>query len=69
MLVTARFGRWAFGGAAGLYAGVVLATCVGVFLFTRVLIPDVILTLAITLACGRWRARWTTRKRIRLPGR
>src|SRR5260370_28498455 len=28
----------------------VLATCVGMFLFTRVLIPDVVLTLAITLA-------------------
>ena len=37
-------------GAAGLYSGTVLATCVGLFLFTRILIPDVILTLAITLA-------------------
>jgi 4-amino-4-deoxy-L-arabinose transferase-like glycosyltransferase len=48
--VTARFAAWAFGRAAGLRAGLVLATSVGLFLFTRVLIPDAILTLAITLA-------------------
>jgi 4-amino-4-deoxy-L-arabinose transferase-like glycosyltransferase len=48
--VTARFGIWAFGRRAGTYAGLVLATCVGLFLFTRVLIPDVILTLTITIA-------------------
>ena len=50
--VTARFGVWAFGRRAGPYAGIALATCVGLFLFTRILIPDVILTLAITL--GMW---------------
>ena len=49
-LVTAQFGAWAFGRRTGLYAGLVLATSVGMFLFTRILIPDVILTLAITLA-------------------
>jgi len=48
--VTTRFGAWAFGWRAGLYSGIVLATSVGLFLFTRVLIPDVMLTLAITLA-------------------
>jgi len=48
--VTARFGAWAFGQRAGLYAGLVVATSVGIFLFTRFLIPDVILTLMITLA-------------------
>jgi 4-amino-4-deoxy-L-arabinose transferase-like glycosyltransferase len=48
--LTARIGWWAFGGRAGLYAGLVLATCVGLFLFTRVLIPDVALTFTITLA-------------------
>jgi 4-amino-4-deoxy-L-arabinose transferase-like glycosyltransferase len=48
--LTARIGWWAFGGRAGLYAGLALATCVGLFLFTRVLIPDVALTLTITLA-------------------
>ena len=48
--VTARFGAWAFGRRAGMYAGIALATCVGLFLFTRVLIPDVVLTLAVTVA-------------------
>jgi 4-amino-4-deoxy-L-arabinose transferase-like glycosyltransferase len=43
-----RFGGWAFGKEAGMYAGLCLATCVGLFLFTRILIPDCILTLAIT---------------------
>ncbi len=33
-----------------MYAGLALATCVGLFLFTRILIPDVMLTLTITLA-------------------
>src|SRR5881409_888357 len=37
--VTARFGRWAFGIHAGLYSGLVLSTCIGLFLFTRILIP------------------------------
>jgi 4-amino-4-deoxy-L-arabinose transferase-like glycosyltransferase len=48
--VTARIGAWAFCARAGLYAGLVLATSIGLFLFTRILIPDVILTLTITLA-------------------
>ena len=48
--VTARMARWAFGERAGLYAGIVLATCVGLFLFTRILIPDVVLTLTVALA-------------------
>jgi 4-amino-4-deoxy-L-arabinose transferase-like glycosyltransferase len=47
--VTARFARWGMGDEAGFYAGLTLATSVGLFLFTRVLIPDVILTLTITL--------------------
>jgi 4-amino-4-deoxy-L-arabinose transferase-like glycosyltransferase len=52
--VTYCFGRWAFGGDAGLYAGLVLATCVGLFLFTRILIPDAMVTLAITGAIWAW---------------
>ena len=43
-------GRWAFGQRAGFYAGLVFATSLGVFLFTRILIPDIILTGAIALA-------------------
>ena len=48
--LTAAFGKWAFGKMAGFYAGLCMATCIGLFLFTRVLIPDVILTFTIALA-------------------
>src|ERR1700680_4568651 len=48
--LTARIGAWAFSERGGLYGGLTLATCVGLFLFTRILIPDVILTFTITLA-------------------
>ena len=48
--LTAAFGVWAFGKRAGFYAGLCMATCVGLWLFTRVLIPDVMLTATITLA-------------------
>ncbi len=48
--LTARIGRWAFSPKIGCYAGIVLATCIGLFLFTRILIPDVILTLTIALS-------------------
>jgi 4-amino-4-deoxy-L-arabinose transferase-like glycosyltransferase len=50
--LTAAFGIWAFGRRAGFYAGLIVATCIGLFLFTRVLIPDVMLTL--TIALGMW---------------
>ena len=48
--ITARFAAWAFGERAGLYAGLAITTCIGLFLFTRILIPDATLTLAIALA-------------------
>ena len=48
--LTARIGWWAFGGRTGFYAGLTLATCAGLFLFTRVLIPDVALSFAIASA-------------------
>ncbi len=48
--LTAAIGVWAFGRRAGLYAGLTIAICVGLFLFTRVLIPDVMLTFTIGLA-------------------
>ena len=48
--ITAAFGGWAFGRRAGTLAGVVIATCAGLFLFTRILIPDVMLTAVIALA-------------------
>ncbi len=48
--LTARIGAWAFSELAGLCAGLVLSTCIGLFLFTRILIPDVILTFTIALS-------------------
>jgi 4-amino-4-deoxy-L-arabinose transferase-like glycosyltransferase len=48
--LTAGFGVWAFGKRAGLFAGLCMGTCVGIFLFTRILIPDVMLTFTIALA-------------------
>ncbi len=48
--VTWRYGRWAFGAAAGFYAGLAVATCVGLFLFTRIQIPDVMLTVCVCIA-------------------
>ncbi|MGC2403360.1 MAG: glycosyltransferase family 39 protein [Acidobacteriaceae bacterium] len=48
--LTAEFGKWAFGKMAGFYAGLCMATCVGLFLFTRILIPDVLLTFTIGLS-------------------
>jgi 4-amino-4-deoxy-L-arabinose transferase-like glycosyltransferase len=52
--VTYRFGRWAFDERAGMFAGITLATSVGLFLFTRILIPDATLTLAIAGAIWAW---------------
>ena len=49
-LLTMAFGAWAFGKRAGFYAGLCIGTCVGLFLFTRVLIPDVMITLTIAFA-------------------
>ena len=49
-LLTTAFGIWAFGEWAGFYAGLCMSTCVGLFLFTRVQIPDVMQTFTVILA-------------------
>src|ERR1700730_13411117 len=51
-LLTTAFGIWAFGKNAGFYAGLCIATCTGLFLFTRILISHVMLTFAVSL--GMW---------------
>ena len=48
--LTAAFGTWAFGKRAGFHAGLCISTCIGLFLFTRILIPDVMLTACVTLS-------------------
>ncbi len=45
----ALWGRRAFGERGGIYAGLFVATSVGCFLFTRIFIPDVILSFLIAL--------------------
>jgi len=52
--ITWRFARWAFDETSAVYAGVALGTCVGLFLFTRILIPDALVTLSITGAIWSW---------------
>ena len=48
--LTFRIGAWAFSLLAGLYSGLTIATCIGLWLFTRIQIPDVTLTATIALA-------------------
>jgi len=45
--LAARMAGWAFGARAGIFAGLTIAVAPGLWLFTRVLIPDVVLTLSI----------------------
>jgi 4-amino-4-deoxy-L-arabinose transferase-like glycosyltransferase len=52
--ITWRMGRWAFDEDAGMFAGIILSTSAGLFLFTRILIPDAMLTLTITGAIWAW---------------
>lgn len=49
-LLTVAFGMWALGKRVGFYAGLCLATCVGLFLFTRILISDIMLTFTVALS-------------------
>jgi 4-amino-4-deoxy-L-arabinose transferase-like glycosyltransferase len=49
LLATYKLGRYAYGEAGGRFAGVVLATSVGPYVFTRFLIPDVLVGLWLTL--------------------
>jgi 4-amino-4-deoxy-L-arabinose transferase-like glycosyltransferase len=49
LLATYRLGRYVYGESGGLYAGVVLVTSLGLFIFTRFLIPEVLVALWLTL--------------------
>jgi len=48
-LATYRLGRYVYGEAGGFYAGVALVTSLGLYVFTRFLIPEVLVTLWLTL--------------------
>ncbi|MFN7920567.1 MAG: glycosyltransferase family 39 protein [Bryobacteraceae bacterium] len=56
--LVARMAAWAFSERAGLYAGLSLATSIGLWLFTRIQIPDVTLTLMIALALWAFVRKW-----------
>jgi 4-amino-4-deoxy-L-arabinose transferase-like glycosyltransferase len=43
------FGRWIGGGLAGFYSGLAISTGLGVYLFTRIMIPEVIISFFLTL--------------------
>jgi 4-amino-4-deoxy-L-arabinose transferase-like glycosyltransferase len=49
-LLTARMAAWAANPRVALGAGLVMATSLGLWLFTRIVIPDVILTFFVALA-------------------
>ena len=64
-----RIGVWAFGERAGFYAGLCISSCIGLFLFTRILISDSQITFTITLSLwGFLRALDREEKRPRLWG-
>ncbi len=49
VLATYMLGRRVYGEAGGLYAGVALVTSLGVYIYTRFLIPEVMVALWLTL--------------------
>jgi 4-amino-4-deoxy-L-arabinose transferase-like glycosyltransferase len=60
------FGRWMGGARAGFYSGLAICTGLGVYLFTRIMIPEVIISFFLTVAfyfflkvyLGELDARW-----------
>jgi len=60
MFAVYSFGRQAFSERAGFYAAMILATTAGCFLYTRFIIPDVLVCLWITLSLyAFWRTEQT----------
>ena len=50
MFASMLLGEFAFGERAAFYSSLCIGTCAGIYLFTRVLWPDVMLTVFITMA-------------------
>jgi 4-amino-4-deoxy-L-arabinose transferase-like glycosyltransferase len=59
VLLTYGIGRRFFGERAGFYAGLAMATSVGTFLFTRIMIPEAIYTLEFTAIFYIFLRSWT----------
>ena len=49
VFVTFKIGKILFGFRAGVLGGLALATSVGTFLFTMIILPDALFTLLLTL--------------------
>jgi 4-amino-4-deoxy-L-arabinose transferase-like glycosyltransferase len=58
-LVSYLFARSFFGERAGFYSGLVACTSIGVFLFTRVMIPEAIFALELTAGFYLFLLAWT----------
>jgi 4-amino-4-deoxy-L-arabinose transferase-like glycosyltransferase len=58
VLVLYEFGRRFFDERAGFYAGLVMATSAGVFLFTRIMIPEALYALEFTVAFYLFLRAW-----------
>jgi len=59
VLLVQEFGRWFFGERAGFYAGLVMGTSAGAFLFTRIMIPEALYALEFTAAFYLLLRAWT----------
>jgi 4-amino-4-deoxy-L-arabinose transferase-like glycosyltransferase len=53
------FGRRFFGDRAGFYAGLVMCTSMGTYIFTRIMIPEAIYSLEFTAAFYLFLCAWT----------
>lgn len=66
VFVTYKIGRMLFGLNAGLFAGLALATSIGMFLFTRIILPDALFTLLLALIIYSY-LRWERAENKRGP--
>ena len=61
-VVVFKIFQWAGSEESGFYAGLAISTSIGLFLFTRIVIPDVVLTLAFAICI------WTFLRVLEEPG-
>jgi len=67
VLATYGLGCHAFGERGGFYSGLALITSIGPYIFTRFLIPDVLVGLWLTLSSTSFCARWRKRRHLASP--